>query len=181
MSRIFTPTVDGWSAEPLDGGRYFMRTAGGAAVEIVLADEDPIAAPAGAALLRVAEVSDGAAPGWAILVGADARLLVNGEPAALGLALLRHRDELRLSGAAPVYFSTERLAVIEECARDDAPRCPRCAQPIVRGELSVRCPACAVLHHQRSDRECWTHLPSCALCDQTTDLKTGLRWTPEEL
>jgi hypothetical protein len=166
MSRIFNPSDDGWSAAPLEGERAAL-----------LSDADH-----GAVLLqRHTPAYAGGRSGWAVLASDGACLLLNGEPVALGLAVLRHRDELRVGDAGPFYYSDERLAAVEAFASDDAPRCPRCAQPIARGELSVRCPACGVLHHHRADRECWTHVERCALCEQSTDLEAGLRWTPKEL
>ena len=179
MSRLFMQTDNGWDAKPLEEERYALRATGGGAGPSVLAQDDA-AASADALLLRVAEVEGAAGPGWALL-GGDARLLLNGEPVAVGLALLRHKDELRLDGEAPLYFSMERLAAVEAYAGDDAPRCPRCQQSIAREELAVRCPGCGVLHHQLVDRPCWTYQPKCALCEQASDLEAGLCWTPEDL
>jgi hypothetical protein len=181
MSRIFMPTTEGWDAQPLEGERYCLRATDGRAGPSVLAQEDCATALADALLLRAAEVEGTMGVGWALLTSDGARLLLNGEPVALGLALLRHRDELRLGGGAPVFLSTERLAAVEAYAGDDAPRCPRCQQPIARGELAVRCPGCGVRHHQLVERPCWTYQPKCTLCEQSSDLEAGLRWTPEEL
>src|SRR5262245_18008057 len=179
MSQIFLPSSEGFEVQPIKAAGYRLVVDGGAGrcVEAIAADA---AAPADTLLLRVPELPD-RAESWALLPNRAARVLRNGEPLVLGLAVLRHRDELRVDGAEAFYFSTERLAVVEPCARDDAPRCPRCAQAIERGEPAVRCPGCGVLHHQLSDRPCWTHLPRCALCDQSTDLAAGFRWTPEAL
>jgi hypothetical protein len=177
MSRIFMPTAGGWDVQPLEGERYCLR----ATAPSVLAGHDEATAPTDALLLRVDEVEGVTGPGWALLAGGDARLLLNGEPVVLGLAQLRHRDELRLDGGGPLYFSTERLAAVEAYAREDAPRCPRCAQPIARGEPVVRCPACGVLHHELPGRNCWTYIERCALCPQATALDGELAWTPEEL
>jgi len=179
MSRIFVKSKDGWKTISLDADRF------------PLPARDPVEwsaprsgwddADAAALLLRVRQGIDGSESSSALVADRRVRALVNGEPIATGMALLRDRDELRMGGAEPVYFSTERLASVEACERDDAPRCPRCAQEIARGEMSVRCPGCGVLHHQMPERECWTYLEKCALCEQATDLAAGLRWSPEDL
>lgn len=118
---------------------------------------------------------------WAVLAGANTRLRINGGPVAVGIAALRHRDELCLEGGAPLYFSTERLVSVEEYAGSDSPHCPRCTLAIEFGDASIRCPGCGVLHHQLPERECWTYTPTCALCDQSSDLTAGYRWSPEIL
>jgi hypothetical protein len=194
VTQLFVPGEGGgFEIRALEAERYRLSRA-----ELEIAGDRPAApalvanadgpAPPGAVLLLRIVASDAADEvaatddaSWAAVASPDARLRVNGEPIAIGLAVLRHRDELRIDGAAPFYLSTERLAAVEACARDDAPRCPRCAQPIERGEPCVRCPGCGVVHHELAERPCWTHLPSCALCDQPTDLAAGLRWSPEEL
>jgi hypothetical protein len=118
---------------------------------------------------------------WAVLAGTDTRLRINGVPVSVGIATLRHRDELCLDGSAPLYFSTERLVSIETYRREDSPRCPRCTLSIELNDAYVCCPGCGVLHHQLPDRECWTYTPTCALCDQSSDLEAGYRWSPEVL
>jgi hypothetical protein len=179
MSRIFIPTSDEWDVESLEGAACSLRHAACGETPVLWDGQEGEDASADVRLLRVGEGADITGGGWALVADGSVRLLVNGEPLAVGIALLRDRDELRVGGGEPVYFSAERLACVEACERDDAPRCPRCAQSIARGELSVRCPGCGVLHHQRAERECWTYLEKCALCDQATDLASGLRWTPE--
>jgi len=177
MSRLFIRFAGGWDVLSLDGECHSIRPPEGDAAWAPRADEHS----AGALVFRVRSGADSAHAGWALLVDGRTRAFVNGEPVATGVALLRDRDELRVGGAEAVYFSAERLASVEVCERDDAPRCPRCAQGIAQGEMSVRCPACGVLHHQLPERECWTYLEKCALCEQATDLAAGLRWSPEEL
>jgi hypothetical protein len=118
---------------------------------------------------------------WVLLTSVDAKLRINSVPVAIGIATLRHRDQVCLDGGAPIYFSTERLARIEAYEGSDSPRCPRCASPIQSGDLVVCCPGCDVLYHQRSDRECFSYSETCALCDQSSDLTAGFRWSPEYL
>ncbi|MCR9096662.1 MAG: hypothetical protein NXI30_20760 [bacterium] len=122
-----------------------------------------------------------ASGGWAILWEPGNRISINGVATATGVAILRNRDEIALDGGSRLYFSTERLAAVETYVDADSPRCPRCTLPIERGERYVRCPGCSVLHHQESDRECFTYSSTCALCDQPTSLDTGFRWSPEGL
>jgi hypothetical protein len=181
MSRLFIHAVDGWSALALDADCVPLHTLSDVDTPAPQSERESEIASADALILRVLDEADGRSSGWAVVSGANARVFVNGEPLALGVARLRDRDELRVGAGAAVYFSSERPACVEPCARDDAPRCPRCAQAIGRGEPSVRCPSCEVLHHQLRGRACWTYSPSCALCSQPTDLDAGLRWTPEEL
>lgn len=119
--------------------------------------------------------------GWAILAGPGMRIRINGVTMTVGIATLRHRDEIALEGRAPVYFSTERLASIETYAATDSPCCPRCTLPIEPGDLYVCCPGCNVLHHQRPDRECFSYSSSCASCDQSSSLAADFRWSPEGL
>jgi len=177
MSRLFTRFADGWDVQSLEDERHLVRTPECGAESVVCSGEQ--GAPA--MLVRIGSGADGANAGWAVIADGRTRLFVNGEPIETGIALLRDRDELRVDGAEAAYFSAERFAVVEVCDRDDAPRCPRCAQAIARGEMAVRCPGCGVLHHQMTERECWTYLETCALCAQATDLAAGLRWSPEEL
>jgi hypothetical protein len=178
MTRLFTSTAEGWEIRLLDGDRYCLRPVPGGLVQAV-PDEGEMEG-GDALLLRLRAGSDVAGSGWAVVAHSDVRVVLNGEPVVVGVAVLRDRDEMRIGVSEPAYLSMERLAAVEPCERDDAPRCPRCANPIERGELSVGCPGCGVRHHQRADRECWTYLPTCAMCDQPTDLAAGLRWTPEE-
>lgn len=182
MARVFVPNAAGaWDALALDAARYQLADANPPAIAT---DDAERALREGALLVRANRVDGPAEPDgetWVALAGDRARLRINGEPLALGIAVLRHRDELRLGGDAPFYFSTERPAEVQVYPHDDAPRCPRCAQAIGRDEPCVRCPGCGVRHHQREDRPCWTYAPSCALCDQPTELDAGLRWTPEVL
>lgn len=135
-------------------------------VRAAVGDTEPVASPAG----------------WALLGGEQARFRVNGVGIAVGIAVLRHRDELCLEGGLPLYFSTERLVSVEVYPADDSPHCPRCTLPIDRGQSFVRCPGCSVLHHELPERKCWTYSgTTCTLCDHASDLEAGYRWSPEAL
>ena len=118
---------------------------------------------------------------WAVLTGSGTPLRINGVAIPVGIAALRHRDELCIEGGAPLYFSSERLVSVETYCDDDSPRCPRCTLPIERGDAYVCCPDCHVVHHQLPERECWSYMPTCSQCPQSSDLKAGYRWSPEGL
>ncbi len=136
---------------------------------------------------------NGALERWFLLARKDARVQVNGAPLVLGARLLCDRDEIIVhrngsTAAMHCYFSTERRPEIFEVGEADAGpevRCPRCQDPIVKGQMAVRCPNpdCGVLHHedQPSGLLCWTYAAACTLCPQPTRLDGDFKWTPEEL
>jgi hypothetical protein len=82
--------------------------------------------------------------------------------------------------AGRVFFSLERLARVVPFDGVDKSHCPRCQTVIERGTPAVRCPQCGVWHHESDEFRCWTYSPTCALCDQPTELEGSFRWTPEE-
>jgi hypothetical protein len=171
---------DGWTAIGLEQARYHCVIDAG---KLRFAPDSELGPPAkGALFLCTERARDGAAdPGWAVLCGDDVDLWANGVHVRIGFRLLRHKDEIRLGGGPPLYFSAERPARVEPYAGDDTPRCPRCAQAIRRGDPSVACPGCGVRLHELDELRCWSHLPHCAACDQPTALDGALRWTPEDL
>jgi hypothetical protein len=119
---------------------------------------------------------------WAVIHTAGSSVRVNGTALSTGIRALSHRDELRVGGAAGrVFFSSERLACVVPFDGVDTPHCPRCQTVIERGTPAVKCPQCAVWFHQSDEFPCWTYSPTCALCDQPTELEGGFRWTPEEV
>jgi hypothetical protein len=135
--------------------------------------------PQGTVLLRSSDSGGGEL--WIAVCGEGSELRINGLPPATGVRVLRHRDELRLGKAEPLYLSTERTATIEPYAADDEPTCPRCRSPILRGQPSVRCPNCDIWYHEdhRGERPCWQYGPECLMCRAPTELDAGFRWTPE--
>jgi hypothetical protein len=198
MAQLFVPDSSyAWSILNLEGDRYRLSRAHptqsvGRAVQpestasLVVADRGGRLSRKGVLLLSRSRAHRGvealsARSDWVVLAGRDARLRLNGVPVALGLAALRHRDELCFDGGTPLYFSTERVVSLETYEASDSPRCPRCTLGIEAGDGYVRCPGCGVLHHQCQARECWTYTESCALCDQSSDLAAGLRWSPDLL
>ena len=140
-----------------------------------------------AVLRRAQGVGDDA---WALLSTSDAAVLVNGLPVAHGIVILADRDEIRFPSPAeptegpanPVYFSTERLAVVTTYpAGGRRGSCPRCKQSLTAGESAVRCPGCGLWHHATEALPCWTYGEHCAACPQPTTLDAGFQWTPEDL
>ncbi len=118
---------------------------------------------------------------WVLLAGARADVRVNGIRVSAGIISLRDRDEIRVAGDGPFFYSTERLALTEPFpSSGPAAFCPRCRQQIKPGHSSVRCPGCGVWHHMSEDLPCWQYGPTCVLCDQTSSPDAGYRWTPEE-
>ena len=96
----------------------------------------PDAPGAGAFLSRAPNAGQ---EGWLLFTPAAQPVLVNGEPVFLGLRALRDRDELRLPGAAPMYFSTEHRVAIEPFTGLAEGRCPRCTKVIELLTPAVRC------------------------------------------
>ncbi len=117
---------------------------------------------------------------WVALSVAPGGLVVNGRPLSTGLKRLSHRDELRM-GVARAWFSSECRARVEPYGGEGELPCPRCKLPIEPGQPSVRCPNCRVVHHQLTERDCWTHVPQCAGCQTPTILGAELAWSPERL
>lgn len=119
---------------------------------------------------------------WHLLAASGTDVWVNGIPLVGGLRVLDDRDHIRIGDDGRFFFSTEDLARVDPMpGADKAMVCPRCRQPIERGTAAVRCPQCALWHHQSSELPCWTYSPTCALCPQPTALDAGFQWTPVEL
>lgn len=119
---------------------------------------------------------------WVLLVDHSKEVWVNGQPVFLGLRILQDKDELRMNGASPMFFSSEQLPKVEPYEATPAEGlCPRCKRPLQAGQPAVRCPQCKVwCHQQEKDFPCWTYSKTCALCNQPTDLHSSFRWTPDE-
>jgi hypothetical protein len=119
---------------------------------------------------------------WLLIASPAGGVWVNGQRIGAGLHALRDKDEIRLPGSKPIFFSTEALACVAPfpgLAR--AANCPRCRQVIVPGIPAVRCPACQTWHHESPPCNCWTYSTTCAACAQLTPLGTDFRWRPEEI
>lgn len=131
---------------------------------------------------RLVRIEDGVDPLWVLLTPPGTPVSLNGLRLLTGFRILRDRDEIRLGGGSPLYFSTETLAKVlplPDGGRDTS--CPRCKQVIEAGKPAVRCPGCGVWHHASEEYPCWTYAPTCALCPRPTGEDTGFQWTPEGL
>ena len=136
-----------------------------------------ILSPAGG-VGEIVRVASEAGEEWA-LVAPPGAVCLNGEPLALGLRVLRDKDEVS-AGAARMFYSSERLAVIEPFAGSEPVVCPRCKQPVNAGDPSVRCPGCGVVCHESEEFPCFTYTPSCPLCSRSSALNE-FTWTPEDV
>ena len=117
---------------------------------------------------------------WILMVGRDRESWLNGLSLPVGIRILADRDEIRIDGSAPMFFSTERLAQAEAFPSAEGPiYCPRCKLVLEAGSQAVRCPGCEVWHHQSEDLGCWAYAGACALCPQPTSLEAGYAWYPE--
>ena len=162
-----------WSAMPLDG--YAIDVS--AHPPRVLAEGFRLGEDAQAAVIRT-EAGD--TPVWALLVAAEGGARVNGFAPVAGVRVLEDRDEIRAASFAPLFFSTETPAHVEEfVAGERAIYCGRCRQAVRNGELSVRCPQCNIAYHETDELPCWTYAPTCGFCRQATPLDAGFEWTPE--
>jgi len=123
----------------------------------------------------------GAEESWALAADSGTAARINGALVVAGLGVLSDRDELRVNGSASMYFSTERLAVVEPFHGSGTPVCcGRCRQQLSEGDPAVRCPGCGVWYNQSAEYPCWTYHDTCAFCPQPTALDAGFRWVPED-
>jgi uncharacterized protein YbaR (Trm112 family) len=119
---------------------------------------------------------------WVLIAAPGFEVRVNGAAVPLGIRVLADRDEISTDEGGAIYFSTENLARVEPFpGAQNRLFCPRCKQAVETDHPAVRCPQCGVWYHQTDELPCWTYAQHCALCDQSTQLSAGYRWTPEEL
>ena len=122
---------------------------------------------------------------WALLAGTETHVRVSGLRVP-GIRVLEDRDEIRVCNTGgSLYFSAERLAVVEPYGGPDKALCPRCQEPLHSGAMVVRCPNCGIRHHEyanaEENRKCWTYDVGCAQCGRSTRLDTNYEWQPEEV
>jgi hypothetical protein len=117
---------------------------------------------------------------WALIAGPETAARVNANLAVAGIAVLSDRDEIQVGGRPAIYFSTERLARVEEFREEGNVCCGRCRQPIRKGDPAVRCPGCGIWYNQSAQFPCWTYAERCAFCSQFTALDAGFNWSPED-
>jgi len=139
------------------------------------------ASPSGAVLRRSGRDDTDAA--WYLLAPPTVSVFVNGEAVPLGIRVLRDRDEIRVAGGQPVFFSTEKLIGVEPYAGVAGATCLRCAKTIERNSPAVRCPGCGRWYHQSAERGCFTYgdAPICVECGADAVVSDQFQWMPEEV
>jgi hypothetical protein len=176
MAHLWLHGGDDWRVLELAGHVYDLTVS--PPRQLALEIPEARLAPTAALLLRAGGAQDEA---WLLVAGREARVAVAGDPVLGGARRLADRDSIRFAGAEELFFSTERLAVVEpHPVGERALYCPRCKQAIAAGTAAVRCPSCRVWHHQNEELPCWTYASTCALCPQPSALDAGFRWTPED-
>ncbi len=178
MPHLWFSEQTNWNILSLDKGRKFVLT-GDPSHPVGKEDQGD----KGVAVVITQENTEGKKGTWVLVAPANKPVRVNGESLArLMVRVLQDRDEIRIAGHGSLFFSTECLATIEPFPGADRPVfCPRCKQEVTKNAMAVCCPQCKSWHHQSADFPCWTYSPKCAVCNQTTALDAGYRWTPEEL
>jgi hypothetical protein len=161
ISKTIRASTEAWQPMPLGSDGFTLPGAGAAG------------ANAAAMIARVAPAS------WCALAASD-DVFVNGDRVRLGVRILRDRDEIRIGGVSH-FFSTESLACVEAYSGDGI-QCARCQTEIASAQAAVRCPQCAVWHHEdpQAQLPCWSYRDRCARCPQPTALDGTYRWLPEE-
>ncbi len=119
---------------------------------------------------------------WHLIAPPHAAVWINGMPLQAGIRVLSDRDEIHVTGARSLFFTTEELARVVAMPKTERPMsCPRCRQEIAAESAAVICPQCGIWHHQSEQLPCWEYAETCALCPQPTALDAGFQWTPVEL
>jgi hypothetical protein len=172
MAHLWISEFDEWTPRPLGGqpgSPLFPLPAGN------------LGPNAGVFLRRAAPTADTAKSGWHLLVPPFTRVRVNGEPVSLGIRALRDRDEIRVPGAEPMFFSNEELMAIQPFAGSPEGKCPRCAKSISPLSPAVRCAGCHTWYHQTEARACFSYGPNpiCVLCGADTVVSGEYSWIPE--
>jgi hypothetical protein len=177
MAHLWNAAADGsWAPAALDDDAFVLGSFG------VVRLSDPPADTTGTSAVMLRRASDGFQAQWSLLIPPALPVLVNGAPAMLGIVVLADRDEIRLPGSPPLFFSTETLAAVAPFPTDAARGfCPRCRQTIAPNTPAVRCPGCEVWYHESGSLGCWSYADRCVTCGRPTPLDTGFSWTPAEV
>jgi hypothetical protein len=176
MAHLWLHAGEAWLARPLEDD--VVALVPGDALE--LRPADPSERERAAALVVRARSENGEET-WALVTGAGAGAVVNGQPLPHPVHRLRHQDEIALDGQAPFHFATDepaRIVAYEGGAKGLF--CPRCRKPINPGQPIVRCPKCRTPFHQiEGERPCWTYAPACLMCQHATKLTGDYAWRPD--
>jgi hypothetical protein len=123
---------------------------------------------------RVVRFMHHGTPRGALVAPAGSGLTLNGFP-PLGVAVLRHRDDITLGGTRFVFsaFASAEPAPFTP----DAPgtRCARCNVPLNPGEIVAQCGACSAPQHQHGKLTCATYDEKCGACGRS---RTEIAWSP---
>ena len=161
---------DRWHVAPLDAGRVFLP---------LLRAEPAVNANRPVATIRRVPGAGADPERWVLIAERGSGVTVNGVQLALGVRVLRDRDEI-MHQSARWFFSAERLARVEAFpGAAGSVFCARCRQAVEPGSPTVRCPGCGTWYHQSESLGCWVYGEKCALCVQATALDAGFRWEPE--
>jgi hypothetical protein len=155
---------------------------------LFVAEDEPLdGETVGAPGIRLLRLGSGTDRGVALMAQSGVGVLVNGLPAAGGLRLLEHKDEV-VVGRHRFYYSSESAPVLAVFRVEAAARtttCPVCRGVIKDGTQAVRCPGCTRWFHQiepidgQPARRCWTFAPTCRICNHPTPLTGEPGWRPE--
>ena len=166
MAHLWLPEKDQWLARALTGDGFALPGS-------------PAPLPSGVVLRRAGAADDA----WYLLSPPAASVRVNGEAVPLGIRALRDKDEIRVAGAAPVFFSTEKLVAVEPYSGPAGATCLRCAGVIELQSPAAQCPNCRCWYHQSAERGCFTYgdAPICVQCGEEAAVNSEFRWMPEEV
>lgn len=167
---------DGWSAHELYDASHELPPA---ALTPARRGAGSLSTTDGALLIPCTRSAGGDA--FALLARPALSLRVNGVPLQTGIRVLRDRDSIQLTDRPAMYFSSQRLPVVEPLPESEEPRfCPRCKSLIETGSPAVRCVVCGSWYHQSDEFPCWTYAESC-VCGAPTALDDDYRWTPDDI
>lgn len=177
MSHVWIASdSDGWSAHELEDAPHAVLPA----PPILTRWQPSSRGPAPIALL-LPWTRSGGRESFVLLARQTHSIRVNGAPLQTGFRVLRDRDSIQLADRSPIYFSNQRLPVIEPLPETDEPRfCPRCKTLIEPGSPAVHCVNCGSWYHQSDEFPCWNYSDTCH-CGLPTALDGDYRWTPNEL
>lgn len=165
MAHLWIPENDEWTAHGLADG-------------VLPLPATMPSLPSGVVLRSAGPDAD-----WYLLAMPPTTVRVNGQAPALGIRVLRDKDEIRVPGAPPMFFSSEKLVSVEPFTGEPGATCIRCTKVIEPQSPAVRCGSCQRWYHQNPERNCFTYGDGaiCVECGAAAVVNDAFRWTPEEL